>query len=136
MNRENLLRVADAIEKHEIADLGFNMCDFIGDGYIDRSGHECGTTACIGGFAAALLRNHKDASDLQMYWDDPETRSLRDDGAAFLGLNGFEASDLFGGTPRALNFDDVTPAMAVATLRYAEEHDVIDWDAANPEIAA
>jgi len=57
MNRENILRVADAIEQHSIPDLGFNMNQMLGEAAPhnpDQTGRSCGTVACIAGWAAYL----------------------------------------------------------------------------------
>ena len=126
MNSENLLRVADAIEKHEIAWLGFNMVEYADDeGHFDRSGHNCGTTACIAGWSVAVQNNISTAAELLSYKD------ILSAAQHFLGLSRVESNTLFMGyyAPR-----DVTPPQdAVRTLRYAAKHHVINWYAANAE---
>ena len=79
MNRENVLRVADAIEQLSIPDLGFNMMAFIirseeggadlSD--IDMTGRNCGTVACIGGWACWLADAHLDE-----FYSEPANRFL------------------------------------------------------------
>src|SRR5882724_1413925 len=125
MNKDALLRVADAIEKHEIEDLGFNMNRFVTSSAHDQSGHYCGTTACIGGWAIAVQENITGTELLE------QQMSSEDRAQKYLELSDDEARTLFLGRPPGTFFCDVTPAQAVATLRYAAKHGVIDWDAAN-----
>ena len=124
MNRENLLHVADAIENHKIQDLGFNMStwnDVTADWAIDHSGHSCGTVACIGGTAAVLMS----ARNPRNQWNS-EAKA-----ANWLGLSSRERHLLFFGKPTGVEFlCDVQAKHAVATCRYAAEHNVIDWDKA------
>ena len=57
MNTARLLALADAIEGHVLPELGFNMEVYYSTAYRnlpDRSGHECGTIACIAGWACKL----------------------------------------------------------------------------------
>ena len=65
MNKENILKVADAIEQHSIPDLGFNMSIWVGIGslYEDKSGHKCGTVGCIAGWATTV-KNQVDGKGL------------------------------------------------------------------------
>lgn len=129
MNAENLLRVADAIEKHEIAWLGFNMETFISDYSDDKSGHRCGTTGCIAGWAFAIERSAKSGKDLLKKFQS--CGSIRSSARKFFGLDWAESEELFEGAPAMV----AGPAEAVRTLRYAAKHGVIDWDAAQAEAA-
>ena len=122
MNCENLLRVADAIEKHEIEGLGFNMAEWLtipGDTPApDRLGLNCGTTACIAGWAA-----HLEAGLTRVDFDQ---KDIIVRAAAYLGY----PAGLFFGSPSRTRLEDITPAQAVNTLRYAAATGTIDWDAA------
>ncbi len=132
MNTENLLRVADAIEKHEIDWLGFNMCAYAADDLVlDRSGHKCGTTACVAGWAFAVQHPGIDSRALCCGGLRIETEAT-----SFLGLKDEERDELFGNTPKGISFGSATTEHAVRTLRYAAEHGRIDWDAANPPVPA
>ena len=124
MNKTNLLRVADAIEKHEIEGLGFNMSFWVENASrdLDLSGHGCGTVACIGGTAEVLRLGDVKAASAS--WQGEENA------AEWLGLSPSQANILFFSMPSGIWFQHVQPAQAVATLRYAAEFDDIDWDAA------
>ena len=120
MNKTNLLRVADAIEKHEIEGLVFNMNLWI------RAMSPCGTAACIGGTADVLRLGSILAARKRALVVDGEYET-----GAWLGLDNVSADELFFSCPTTCtDFTDVTPQQAVNVLRYAAEHDVIDWDAA------
>ena len=135
MNRENLLRVADAIERSTIPDVGFNMRYYIdveedyaaGDLFRPRdwSGHPCRTTACIAGHA--YLVKHGEICD------HASSEVVYVEARAFLGLTKDEAQRLFIGRPRDIKFGNVSSPQAARTLRHAAEHGVINWNAANPE---
>lgn len=120
MNRENILKVADAIESHSIPDLGFNMSLWIDrkpGPEDDRSGHNCGTTACIAGWAVAVMNGGV----------IPEVGvPIQDDAEKYFGLNWTDGEDLFvnwvGKSP--------TPAEAVIVLRHLAETGEVDWDRA------
>jgi len=118
MNVENILRVADAIEQHSIPDLGFNMARWYGDGEFDRSGHECETVACIGGWAMHLLSDRNvGAHD----FDDV------DHAARLLGINRATSTDLFYALGCLTSFDEITPSHAVAVLRHLAKTGEVDW---------
>lgn len=122
MNKDNVLKVADAIEQHSIPDLGFNMGYWRNSvHYIDRpvrdlSGHNCGTVACIGGWTEAVL-------------GDP----VRDLGKAgeLLQLDPDRAGMLF--CPDGWHTDNAkfTTARAVAVLRHLAETGEVDWSVAD-----
>lgn len=122
MNTENLLRVADAIEKHEVPGLGFNMASFESEYRRDMSGRSCGTTACIAGWTDTVFGRRIRGSDGRARSD--------------LGLSFDEATDLFYAGPSGIDLERVTAGQAICTLRYAAAHGRIDWDAANPAEAA
>lgn len=126
MNRENILKVADAIEQHSIPDLGFNMADFLGT-YEDRTGHGCGTTACIAGWGHAIIHGTYDA---EFTYVDP------DEIAGWLGISHVPACNLFYADNHPLNardssgrswFDEITPKTAVSVLRHLAETGEVDW---------
>ena len=125
MNKAALLYVADAIEKHAIADLGFNMSDWVAKAtsdYPDLSGHACGTTACIAGFAVALLDRHgepraKPLTNKQLLARLDTVGDLQELAAQTLGLSYDESGGLFGFQGSHSSMDHVTPAEAIAELR-------------------
>ncbi len=121
MNADNIRKVADAIEQHSIAELGFNMRSFHRVGGLDTSGHECETTACIGGWTLALL--------------DPQTwkHAPWDSGraAALLGLDAAQEDELFF-PYLADGYRKVRPARAVAVLRHLADRGTVDWTIGAP----
>ncbi len=121
MNVENILRVADAIEQHSIPDLGFNMGSFVSDSRQDRSHFDCGTTACIAGWACAVVGGyHLNINDQE--WIEEQAREILD-------LSFLEADDLFIPTNHHAMVDDrILPDQAVRTLRRLAKTGVVDWD--------
>lgn len=125
MNTTNILAVADAIEQHTIEDLGFNMALWAGEpedypAAIDKSGHNCGTVACIGGTADAL----------RLKTTDPEVLLSANvsDTEKWLGIDSKTAASLFfmdGEGPTALA--KVSASQAVRTLRHLAATGNVDW---------
>ena len=119
MNVENILKVADAIEQHSIPDLGFNMAEWHSKAYEDapdRSGHDCGTVACIGGWTEAVLNNGKEFPS----WEDV---------GACLGLGAIDSEQLFFGNGCNTR---TTLAQAVRTLRHLAATGKVNWHLPDP----
>lgn len=130
MNRERLLRVADAIEKHEIEWLGFNMQTFGGADDLDRSEHNCETVACIGGWAEALRRREA-GEPLTARTFASRDWSVRDKAQDWLELTDGDAKKLFAlGSHDFDLVEHVTPVQAVTVLRHAAKTGEIDWSVA------
>lgn len=111
MNVENILKVADAIENHEIADLGFNMAVIKAPSrneVPDMSGHDCGTVACIAGWTHTLFPAHSG------------------DAGFSLGLADDVAESLF--LPSGWLSNTITPQKAAKVLRNLTETGVVNWD--------
>jgi hypothetical protein len=125
MNIGNILKVADAIEQASVPNVGFNMTAWISEAspeMPDRSGRNCGTVACVAGWATivALGRETDDSP-----WDV---------GQSFLELDAPTAGDLF-----LPNYDtedkrhamtSATPADAARVLRNLAITGKVDWEAA------
>lgn len=128
MNRENILAVADAIEKHSIPDLGFNMTmwldrhPFPGQ---DTSGHNCGTTACIAGWAAAVSLGAADVEQVEKHLPF----SVRQTAKQYLALSIDQANALFEG----FSTGEEEPSQAVSVLRHLAETGEVDWNRALAE---
>lgn len=135
MNIERINLLADTIEQHRIKDLGFNMMAFASSCEIspelDRSGHSCGTTACIGGHAVALAHADWTLSDLAAADDVGSSHLLHNDARDWLGITEDQADCLFYKSPKGVPFEMTTPAMAVKTLRHLAATGVVDWNEAN-----
>lgn len=130
MNRERLLRVADAIQKHEIEWLGFNMQTFRGVGDPDRSEHNCETVACIGGWAE-VLRRREAGEPLTAETFTSRDWSIRDKAQDWLELTDGEAEELFAlGSSDFDYVEYMTPEQAVTVLRHAAKTGEIDWSVA------
>lgn len=110
MNKENILRVADAIEEGSL-DLGFNMAYYEASARYapDLSGRGCGTTACIGGWAAMLR--------------DGNTYLA----SAVMVANWFDI-DLVTAILLTQTHLEATQAQAVRTLRHLAETGFVNWD--------
>lgn len=115
MNVENILKVADAIERHSIPDLGFNMRTFgapANDDYRDFSGHNCGTVACIVGWTLRVL---------------PAFRAWFNEDAVAHPF-GISQSDWVELTlPDGYRFSEATSSQAVAVLRHLAATGKVDW---------
>lgn len=133
MNVENILKVADAIEQHSIPNLGFNMALWYapaGRNYPDNSGRNCGTVACIAGWAYSVARGLSLAAtnvDTAAY--DAGVKAKQ-----FLGLTEEEASRLFmphiDGEDHDVGRCGVKPERAIAVLRHLAKTRKIDWSVA------
>ena len=116
MNEENILKVADAIERHSIPDLGFNMELLRGaadERYPDLSGHNCGTVACIAGWALAVAGKDggfEAAAEFFGFKDQEEEES-------------YDFPLFFPGSPHY----GTTSSQAVAVLRHLAETGEVDW---------
>lgn len=126
MNKERILALADLIEKQPHtpvqAESGFNMADLV---------RECGTPACIAGWAAWEEEGRPAAVSA------PDTGwCLERKAQQYLGLapsGEAELSDtaysLFYPEGDQVGFyDEITPAQAAACLRHLAETGEVDWD--------
>lgn len=129
-NVENILKVAEAIERRSVPGLGFNMgwltlqsstMPLLGIDHLHVE--NCGTVACIAGWANAL------AGSLE----EPTFKVAKD----FLGLDGAQHSQLFYASnhPDKTERDDtgpldtIDPVQAVRTLRRFASTGLVDWAA-------
>ena len=126
MNVENILKVADAIEIRAVPGLGFNMSSFYADGLPDMSAHYCGTTACIAGWAVAIMKG--DASGA---WGTPDSVI-----GNWLGIDSSRTDQLFYALDHEapeFAFERVTPKQAVSVLRHLAATGEVDWSIPLPE---
>jgi len=118
MNTENILQLADEIERQEHAKTdemegwGFNMAYFR---------HDCGTPCCIAGFAAEHVRanakvNAKKETEVAREW-------LEIDRKTALSLFIPDMHERHG-----VRLSDITPAMAARTLRNLAETGRVEWN--------
>lgn len=112
MNRDLIIKVANAIEKESIKGLKFDMDSF---GRIHPS---CGTVACIAGYAVAIKDGVESVTKPGI---DPESIAEK-----YLDLSRVEAYSLFYGGD--LYISEITPTMAVTTLRHLAKTGEVDWD--------
>lgn len=129
MNKKRILRVADAIEKAELAkrDIGFNMNVLFGrteecsaeegEETIDYTGKNCGTLACIAGWTCLLF--------------EPLQNPNFGLAQALLDLDYPTANSLFWGDRRDL--EKITSAEAVSTLRHLARSGRVRWDESSDE---
>lgn len=146
MNRQNILRVAKAIEDHEIASLGFNMSDYFSTNKRlwsknnpdrDRTGHRCGTVACIAGWALAcravdegLVKPDATEDALRQAVTTYQRGGTETVASEYLGLDYTQREHLFCGGKLAGTLSPIRPETAVAVLRHFAETGEIDWSVA------
>lgn len=129
MNKENVLKVADAIETGALVKrgIGFNMAliaDYSDELFQDQIDN-CGTICCIAGTAFAIRYPRTTAKSIVTTGADITRRA-----AEYLGLNDRAASDLF--YPRHLILTKVKPSEAVTVLRHLAKTGEVDWSVALP----
>lgn len=116
VNKRNILKVAKAIEDackpQARPRIGFNMGSWVSHVRSDKTGHNCGTTACIGGWTGHVLKDNE--------------RISPQDAADLLGLTPHLAASLFYGVGVER---DATPQRAVAVLRNLAETGRVNWRA-------
>jgi len=143
MNKERILQVADAIEQHTIPWLGFNMGPFIysAEGTakaiaekspelewsLDRSGHECGTVACIAGHAAIIMADLKAPLETEAQVDEFAQGSFIREASEWLGLEAGPAHKLFFGDGAETYRAHIPADQAVRTLRHLAATGQVDW---------
>lgn len=114
MNRKHIKRLIDALEagpvKRKGKDIGFNMAEWCGKGQDDKTGHNCGTTACIAGYANILARKSASNSDAARAW---------------LGLDQDIAGDLF--VPTGFPLGRISLPQAIITLKNLLATGKVDW---------
>ncbi len=120
MNKERILKVADAIENHHFKTLGFNMINYISEEVPDRSGHDCGTTACIAGWVHALQKGIKKTLACKL--------PIAEYAQKYLGLNDRQAWALFMECTT-----NITDKEAVKVLRHLAETGNVNWRIAYDE---
>ena len=133
MNKQNILRLAEVLERNELARLGigFNMDRYYktGSALEDKSGHNCGTTACIAGWAVALF-NEDGTPRTEPFVEDPYKHGIpiANLGRVALGLSYSIADALF--TPELPDhiWSSITPQVAAKTLRSLAETGEVRWD--------
>lgn len=129
VDAKNVSRLADTIEAAMACEkpaLGFNMNNWFGIAE-DMSGHNCGTTACIAGWARALRIAERRSMDLGRAAQAGREEMLQHSfdwrqEQMWMDISGEQAATLFVGRENA------TPAHAVATLRRLAETGTVSWD--------
>lgn len=133
MKSKNMLLVAQDIEdalkavKKPKPKVGFNMISYIrknstgeDDDDLDLTGNECGTTCCIGGFAAIRALGLAEAKKTPV-------REIRKTAQKFLGLNEDDAQKLFCPDLGNDNLDEIQPTDAIASIRVSAAAKKITW---------
>lgn len=141
MNRDNILAVADAIEnstlaqRHRKADrIGFNMENFVLRAYRgvdDKTGHACGTVACIAGWAVALFDENGEPREKPLSPKDLKglaAQDITEQAGKTLGLKFKVSEDLFMAWSSPLDLGDITAEHAVKTLRHLARTGKVNWE--------
>ena len=126
MNVERINAVADAIEQHSVPGLGFNMnyfrAEFVADmePTADKTGQECGTVACIAGWAHTIGKT-EDTFSAAAEWLglDPWFGPIGTSEQLFLASNAPDEPQY--------KLDQTTAAQAVRTLRHLAATGKVDW---------
>lgn len=120
MNKERVLRVADAIERAEFApEFGFNMSyvELQRSGPLsfipDQTGHNCGSVGCIAGWA------------MRLSGEEIKYSHSFDEAREWLMLQSITAEQLF--VPPGTCWHNITTAQAVWTLRHLAETGEVVW---------
>jgi hypothetical protein len=116
MNKTNVLALAARLRSPS-AEGHFDMTEYFeGDGPLGQAIHECGTIACIAGFAAAMAHPKARLRGSEVH---PIARN-------FLGLTIEEAEQLF--VPEGIIYSKVTRFVAADTLEHLGNTGEIQWD--------
>lgn len=126
--KERLHFVADMIERAALAkeNIGFNMGKWKmraspRHGLDDKTGHRCGTIACISGWTGILE-------------DGNESDGMPRRSKYLLKLTDLEARALFYGRGRTeFKIEDLTDKQAVSVLRHFADHGEVRWDLFRPD---
>jgi hypothetical protein len=132
VNTDRILELADVIEGHKL-DLGFNMASFADHAtlaYPDKSGHDCGTTACIAGWAIAMKKGTWIVEELALDVMGNMELDVDKEASSYLEIGYSTSADLFYRWPTGTMPGEVTPELAAATLRLLAETGRVDWDEA------
>lgn len=125
MNKTNVLAVASALRSSALAErgIGFNMefCMTVNSDYPDRTGHNCGTVACIVGWAYALAHPELSAAKLV---ERVSTAEARD----WLGLSRGKGHKLFYEQGLTIALTDISPEHAATVLEHLAETGEVVWD--------
>jgi hypothetical protein len=126
MNKTKIRRLATALLNTELAsgklgfELGYNQNTFSceGHGYLDFSGHNCDTVACIAGWAVALEGKNP-----------AKVRDIATQARKLLGLDMVQADKLFEGSVY-IDGKAAQPRHAALTLFNLAETGKVDWSVA------
>ena len=120
MNKDNILRLANAIESAELAPkFGFNMMylDQAREGEIrDHTGQNCPSVGCIASWAVRLAGTEKEKNG-----------HVYKNACLWLGLPVDESACKLFNAPAGMNREDITRAQAVHTLRHLAATGEIVW---------
>jgi len=129
MNKKRILELANIIEAGD-TQLGFNMESWQSHTNEDHSGHGCGTTACIGGWAVARWGTSGRARKLDgTRLDRLDYHQIKDAATDILDLDRRTARFLMipGQASAGQGLEDIPQAQAVVTLRHLAETGEVKW---------
>lgn len=126
MNKKNIKKLINRLRymKRTTAkpQVGFNMSTYIERGGCpDKSGHDCGTVACLAGHAT-LLAGETNYNKIDAY--------AYDTGKTYLGLTEAQADALF--LPDTAPWAAITLDHAIGTLEHLLEAGEVTWTRAMP----
>ncbi len=125
MNVNAIFKLADVIEQAgKDGKQGFNMGTYGANALPDRSGHQCGTVACVAGWQYAISANKGRIAvgGIELWSSTQFDQAMMD-----LGLTHRQAGDLFLPNNKAL--DNGTPKQAAMVLRILALTGKVRWSA-------
>lgn len=137
VNQKNVAKLLAALKGEdktlEKLDVGFNMAMYIGSSILidDKTGHDCGTVACIAGTCAILSRR----SDKERKAVAAEHRlvdsGIHEVARRWLGLSRKEATRLFFAEGRDRrrgdNLQDISLKCAINTVQRLHDTGEVRW---------
>lgn len=119
MNPTNIKRVRDVIAANDAS--RFDMMNWPDPEHTRAMAHQgCGTSACIGGWAEALVFSDNPRAAESDSGDNPARE--------FMGLSGEEAEDLFFMDKSRYQYGSATQPAAILVLDHLLETGEVDWD--------
>jgi len=136
MNTENIKKLIALLETGDVVDINGTHLKFNMDTFGESN--ECGTSACIAGWAA-VLGTGKPLMIRRTSWGEDVTTheygSIGEYAGEWLGLDAITENDLFygEGDGYVVNLNDIDRAWAIRTLKHLLETGEVDWRVANTD---
>lgn len=137
MNKQRVLELADTLEHHAkeqkgLRGVGFNMRTWASKtrGHIRDRVDDCGTVACLAGWAYMLRFQTVTARRLLAVTDIGKDWRIPTCAADYLGLDTPQTELLFRPNISVCDWDQITADQAVKVLRHLAKTGEVDWGVA------